>query len=94
MEELAQERRVSSTPPAVIGGCLVISHGVLNRLRDETATLVAGTQTDRERMDKLAVAAVLEAERSLGRAPKEMPHENPGYDIESRDSDDQPIAVY
>jgi hypothetical protein len=29
--------------------------------------------------------AVLAAERALGRTPSEMPHNNPGYDIESRD---------
>ena len=30
--------------------------------------------------------AVLEAERLLGHAPTAMPHNNPGYDIESRDA--------
>ena len=30
----------------------------------------------------------MKAERTLGREPKEMPHENPGYDIESRDPKD------
>ena len=43
------------------------------------------SQTDRERIDKLAVTAVMEAERKLGREPTEMPHHNPGYDIESKD---------
>ena len=30
----------------------------------------------------------MQAERDLGREPKEMPHQNPGYDIESRDLKD------
>ena len=34
------------------------------------------------------MAAVMEAERQLGRVPREMPHENPGYDIESKDPRD------
>ena len=88
LEELEQERRVSSIPPVVIGGCLVLPQGLLDRLRDETPATVEVSQVDRKRIDKLAVAAVLEAERSLGREPKEMPHENPGYDIESRDPRD------
>jgi len=38
-------------------------------------------------VDRRAVDAVLETERSLGRKPKEMPHNNEGYDIESREPD-------
>ncbi len=34
------------------------------------------------------MAAVMEAERRLGREPNEMAHENPGYDIESKDPKD------
>jgi hypothetical protein len=29
--------------------------------------------------------AVMEAERKLNRRPRRMPHDNPGYDIESQD---------
>ena len=88
MAELEQELSVSPMPPSVIGGALVIPQGLLDQSRDETTEAVAISQTDRERIDKLAVAAVMEAERTLGREPKEMPHENPGYDIESRDPKD------
>ena len=91
LEELEQEQHVSSTPPVVIGGCLVIPQGLLDRVRDETTPPVERAQVDRERIDKLAVDAVLAAERSLGREPKEMPHENPGYDIESRDPKDNTL---
>ena len=31
------------------------------------------------------MAAVMEAERKLNRHPRQMPHDNPGYDIESQD---------
>ena len=51
----------------------------------ERSAPIAVSQTDRERIDRLAIAAVMDAERKLGREPKEMSHENPGYDIESRD---------
>ena len=82
MEELERERHVSTTPPTVIGGAVLIPQGLLDRLNGETTTEVE--VSDRERIDRLAVAAVMEAERRLGREPKEMPHENPGYDIESK----------
>lgn len=88
MAELEQELSVSPMPPSVIGGALVIPQGLLDQLGNETTEAVEVSQTDRERIDKLAVAAVMEAERTLGREPKEMPHENPGYDIESRDPKD------
>ena len=86
--ELKQELSVSPMPPSVIGGALVIPQGLLDQLGNETTTTVEVSQTERERIDKLAVAAVMRAERGLGREPKEMPHENPGYDIESRDPKD------
>ena len=87
MAQLEQELSVSPMPPSVIGGVLVLPQGLLDRLGDET-TATEVSQADRERIDKLAVAAVMEAERTLGREPKEMPHENPDYDIESRDPKD------
>ena len=82
-EELEQERQISPLPPVVIGGALVVPQATLNRLSGETDTSVE--TSDRERIDRLAVAAVMEAERGLGREPREMAHENPGYDIESKD---------
>lgn len=39
----------------------------------------------RRQIDDLAMATVLEHERSLGHNPHAMPHENPGYDVESKD---------
>ena len=88
MAELEQELSVSPMPPTVIGGALVIPQELLDQLQDQTTTTIEVSQAERERIDKLAVAAVMEAERTLGREPKEMPHENPGYDIESRDPRD------
>ena len=34
-------------------------------------------------IDALAMAAIIAAERALGRDPQVMPHNHPGYDIES-----------
>ncbi|MDE0042078.1 MAG: helicase-related protein, partial [Candidatus Poribacteria bacterium] len=82
-EELERERQISPLPPVVIGGALVAPQALLDRLSGETETSVE--TPERERIDRLAVAAVMRAERGLGREPIEMAHENPGYDIESKD---------
>ena len=84
-EELELELRISPIPPVVIGGALIVPQGLLDAATEtERPAPVAVSQSDRERIDRLAVAAVMEAEHKLGREPKEMPHENPGYDIESK----------
>ena len=86
MEELQQELHISPMPPVIIGGALIVPQSLLDAASDpEPAAPVVFSQTDRERIDRLAVAAVMESERKLGREPKEMHHQNPGYDIESRD---------
>ncbi len=85
-DELELERRISPMSPVVIGGALIVPRRLLEAATEpELPTSIEVSQTDRERIDRLAVDAVMEAECRLGREPKEMHHENPGYDIESRD---------
>ena len=45
-----------------------------------------GQEHGRSPVDKAGVSHVLEFERTCGRIPKEMPLNNTGYDIESRDT--------
>ena len=86
MKELELELRISPIPPVVIGGALIVPQNFLDATSDpEPSAPIMFSQADRERIDRLAVAAVMEAERKLGREPMEMPHHHPGYDIESRD---------
>ncbi len=85
LEELEQERHLAPLPPVIIGGALVVPQALVNRLCGETPEPDEVSPAERERIDRLAVAAVLEAERRLGREPREMPHDYPGYDIESKD---------
>ena len=85
-DELELELRISPIPPVVIGGALIVPQSFLDATADpEPPVPVTFSQADRERIDRLAVAAVMEAERKLGREPTEMPHHHPGYDIESKD---------
>ena len=83
MEELELERHISSMPPV---GALIVPQRLLDATTaPEPFAPIEVSQIDRERIDRLAIAAVMEAERKLGREPTEMPHQNPGYDIESKD---------
>ncbi len=82
MAELEQERRLSPSPPFVVGGAMVISTGVLERLkgaRTQPETFARETA----RVEAMAVAAVLQAETKLGFVPKDVSAEKRGYDIES-----------
>jgi len=85
MELLERERQISPVPPVAIGGAIVVPQGLLNRLSGQRGAEPSPSSEARDRIDRLAIAAVLAAERALGREPKEMDHSNPGYDIESRD---------
>jgi superfamily II DNA or RNA helicase len=86
-EELAKEKQLSPLPPVVVGGALIVPVTLLRRLAGESGERVAGHAKETMRVARLAVDAVLESERSLGRHPTEMPWNNPGYDIESVDVD-------
>lgn len=58
---------------------------LLNRLQEQRPTPDDVERANREHVDRLAIDAVMETECRLGREPREMPHDNPGYDIESKD---------
>jgi hypothetical protein len=79
--ELDQERQLSPLPPVVAGGALVIPRGLLERLRGDRRVERNVDQKARERVERLAVDAVLAAETALGRTPHEQPRNNPGFDI-------------
>ena len=81
--ELDLEGDLHNSPPNVVGAAIVVPQGLIDQLR--------GTPPDPEDLadkmetDRRAVAAVLEAERSLGRIPEAQAHSNPGYDVLSID---------
>jgi SNF2 family DNA or RNA helicase len=87
MDVIERRRRLRPSPPTVAARALVIPKGLLRVLTGVDADAVARHAKDTEEVDRRAVAAVMEAERSLGRVPTEMPHNNPGYDISSRPAD-------
>lgn len=84
LEELEQEGRLSPLPPVVVGGALVVSVGLLQRLQGKRQLDAAMFARETQRVEKAAMAAVMAAERQLGYEPKDISQEKCGYDIESR----------
>jgi superfamily II DNA or RNA helicase len=85
MAELEREEHLHPLPPTVASLALVIPQGLLDRLagaRDQPADHYT---RDTQRTELRAVAAVVAAERALGRIPEVQPHNNPGFDIRSWD---------
>jgi len=81
MNELGLERAVAATPPRVTGACLVLPRGWIDALDNPAAAAARAMET--ARIERIAVDAVLAVESSLNHTASEMPHNNPGYDIES-----------
>lgn len=79
--ELDREAAVSARAPRITGACIVVPAGWVAAQDDPEAAARHARET--ERVERAAVDAVLAIERSLGHEPREMPRNNPGYDIES-----------
>src|ERR1017187_644669 len=92
LADLDRDEELIARPPAISAAALVVPQGLLNQLLGDSGRglLPSGDTTATERR---AVDAVLAAERRLGRVPREMPHNNPGYDIESRRPDGHLIFI-
>jgi SNF2 family DNA or RNA helicase len=87
LEDLNAEQHLSSLPPVVTGGALVVPAGLLSSLRGTTARDLAERARERSAVERAAVDAVMTIERVLGHDPVEMPPNNKGYDIESKAAD-------
>jgi len=80
LAELDRERQVAARPPRVTGACLVLPGGFSRKDDSDDAAMLA---RETQRIERVAVDAVLDVERRLGHDATEMHHSNPGYDIES-----------
>ena len=81
--ELNLEADLHNSPPTVVAAAVVVPQGLLDELAGQPTDPAA--QADRAETDRRAVAAVMKAERALGRVPEEQHHSNPGYDVLSTD---------
>ena len=84
MEYLQQERQISPLPPNVIGGAMIVPIGLLNKLTGSSTTPALHAKETR-RVEMIAMQAVIEVERELGFDPRDVSADKCGYDVESRD---------
>ena len=84
--ELKLERQLQRGVPRVVGGALVLPLGLLRKLKGQTSDVPIHAH-ETTRIERLAMDAVMDAERSLGYIPKDVGSEKRGYDVESRRSD-------
>ena len=94
LTELEQERKLSPLPPVVLGGALIVPAGLLRKLQGKDDHGPPTFALETERSERLAMNAVMDAERRLGYVPKDVSDQNLGYDIESADSRHRPAAVH
>ena len=89
MAVLEQEKFISSLPPRVRGGMIVIPRGLLDaREGAQDGTLPTGFAQDpaaRRKIELAAMEAVMAAERKFGNAPEDVSARKVGYDIASYD---------
>ena len=90
LNELDREAQLSSSAPIVAGAALIVPAGMLavalgkdGQDQGDQAGGPARAMDDRT-VERLAIEAVLQTERNLGRQPEEMPFGHNGFDIRSR----------
>lgn len=82
LEELKLEAQISPLPPVVLGGLLVVPHGLLAAMTGRAAT--ENAPVDTQVSAARARAVIMDIERKLGFEPIDREIEKLGYDIESR----------
>ena len=86
MDQLQQERFISSQPPRVRGGMVVIPRGLLDaRKTPSVPNEFSEDPAARKAIELAAMQAVMAAERALGHAPVDVSAQKIGYDIASHD---------
>jgi superfamily II DNA or RNA helicase len=84
MQELDEESKISSKPPVVIGGVLVIPANMLiTHVKDDYEGQGFASPEEKAAVEKAAMQAVFAVEKELRNTTKDRSKEKIGYDIES-----------
>ena len=83
LAELEMEKQISVIPPVIVGGAIVFPRGLLDKLMGKPTMLTTDDMARRE-VERAAMKAVMEIERSLGYIPKDVSAAKLGYDVESQ----------
>jgi superfamily II DNA or RNA helicase len=81
--ELQAMRQVQNGTPVVLGGALVIPQGLLRKARGEAPPLHSADAAARIKIERLAMEAVMAAERAKGHEVFDVSAEKCGWDITS-----------
>jgi superfamily II DNA or RNA helicase len=81
--ELQAMRQVQNGTPVVLGGALVIPQGLLRKARGEAPPLHSADAAARTKIERLAMDAVMAAERAKGHEVFDVSAEKCGWDITS-----------
>jgi superfamily II DNA or RNA helicase len=88
LEGLERERTISSRPPEIVGGALIVPIGLVRKYLPKEGTeqhRQSPSAEARAAVEKLAMDAVMASERALGREPRDVSDARGlGYDIESK----------
>lgn len=85
-KELLNSKEVSSATPVVLGGALVVPAGLLAQRRGESGSVGMWTAdaAARNRIERIAMQAVMDAERAAGHEVYDVSAEKCGWDITSQ----------
>lgn len=84
MQELDEESKISSKPPVVIGGVLVIPASMLStQVKEDYKSQGFASPEEKAAVEKAGMDAVFAVEKELNNAAKDRSKEKIGYDIES-----------
>lgn len=84
MQELDEESKISSKPPVVIGGVLVIPANMLTtHVKEGYKSQGFASPEEKAAVEKAGMQAVFAVEKELNNAAKDRSKEKIGYDIES-----------
>lgn len=85
--ELDAERQIAALAPVLKGAALIIPGGMLKKAEQvgSTSRVFEQDPAVRSETERLAMEAVIAAERALGHSPRDVAAEKKGWDIESRD---------
>ena len=80
--ELERQKQVVSSTPVIIGGALIIPHGLLAKRRGDSD--FSADAAARSRIEAIAMKAVMDYERSLGNEVIDVSAQKCGWDITAR----------
>ena len=81
--EIERMRHVVAAAPVIVGGALVVPAGALSSRRTPAPGAFSQDPLARDRIEQLAMEAVIRAEEAMGHSPRDVSAQKLGWDITS-----------